>query len=81
MSLEGKCHCGAVHFTLNENFAQIAACNHSICHRLGTLWGHGPIENLAISANAGTTPRYSRGDKNMALHTCKTCGWQPIGKI
>jgi hypothetical protein len=57
-------------------------CNCSICRSLGTVWGHGEAGDIAITSAPEATLAYSRGDKELAFHTCKTCGstthWEAI---
>ncbi|WP_306143159.1 GFA family protein [Roseibium sp. MMSF_3412] len=58
------------------------ACNCSICRSLGTVWGHGDVGTIVIKAKPDATLRYSRGERELAFHTCKVCGstthWEAI---
>jgi hypothetical protein len=61
-------------------------CNCSICRRLGAIWGHGEAGEIAVSAAPGATLAYSWGDRDIAFHTCRTCGctthWESVsGKL
>lgn len=51
---------------------KLVDCNCSICRRLGALWGHLPIDDVQIWQ--GDTVAYTRGDRNLAFHSCKQCG-------
>ncbi|AGI73165.1 hypothetical protein OA238_c31680 [Octadecabacter arcticus 238] len=57
-------------------------CNCAACRRYGTLWAHGPLDTIAITAN-GPTTRYVRPDSDgdLAFVSCATWGvttnWEP----
>jgi hypothetical protein len=72
--IEGSCHCGAVNFTVRQQPEWLTECNCSICRKIGALWAHYQIEDVAISAPADATISYVQGDKTLAVHTCKECG-------
>ena len=86
--IKGTCHCGAVTYAFNETPEWTTACNCSVCRRLGTLWIYSLAANIEIEATDGTIA-YSYGKKNLAFHSCKTCGctthWEnvksPSGKM
>ena len=70
----GKCHCEKVKFTYNDTPDFAVSCNCSICRRLGTKWIYGTAKTIQIDAPDGTTTSYVWGDREIAFHTCKTCG-------
>ena len=70
--IRGSCHCGNVTFQLAKPPEKLVDCNCSICRRLGALWGHLEIEDVAISQ--GDTIAYTHGDRELAFHTCLKCG-------
>jgi hypothetical protein len=72
--LRGSCHCGAVSFRLNTAPEWLTECNCSICRRIGGLWAHAEIEQIVIEGGRDATLAYSWGDRNLAFHTCRTCG-------
>ncbi len=72
--IKGSCHCGAVSFQFNEVPQWLTECNCSICRKLGALWAHADISAIRIEKAEDATLRYSWGDKNLAFHTCRTCG-------
>ncbi len=72
--IEGSCHCGCVAFTLAQAPESLVDCNCSICRRIGALWGHLEIEDVAISLVDGKTIAYTHGDQELAFHTCARCG-------
>ncbi len=74
LPISGSCHCGAVSYEMRVQPRHAVECNCSICRRLGTVWGHGEAGDITISAEPGATLAYSWGDKDLAFHTCRTCG-------
>lgn len=72
--VSGSCHCGAVNITLNEDPRWLVDCNCSICRKLGTLWGHVPVAAVTMEAPPDATLAYSWGDRELAFHSCRTCG-------
>jgi hypothetical protein len=72
--VKGSCHCGAVKTTYNGEPKALVRCNCSICSRLGVLWGHGTDAVISITATKNATISYVWGDKDIAFHSCKTCG-------
>ena len=84
LPITGTCHCGAVSFELRTAPRHAVACNCSICRRLGAVWGHGEACDITITAAPEATIRYSHGDREIAFHTCRTCGatthWEGIAE-
>lgn len=82
LPIKGACHCGAVTFEMWARPRHAVECNCSICRSLGTVWGHGDAGTIIIKAEPDATMRYSRGDHELAFHTCKVCGstthWEAI---
>ena len=80
--VEGSCHCGNIRFTVSSRPDWLTDCNCSICRRIGALWAHFPLEDVAIEASPDATIEYVQGDKTLATHSCKTCGctthWLPV---
>lgn len=69
--LEGTCHCGSVHWQLDEMPESVTACSCTACRRYGTLWAYGyEGENIRIS---GETTAYIRGG-SLSFHFCAKCG-------
>ncbi|WP_299921974.1 GFA family protein [uncultured Pelagimonas sp.] len=69
--IETTCHCGAVRIKFNDTPEFAVSCNCSVCHRLGTHWIYSDRPNITIQ---GATKAYAYGDKNLAFHSCVTCG-------
>ncbi|QFT33073.1 GFA family protein [Roseibium porphyridii] len=82
LPITGSCHCGAVSFEMNAVPRYAVECNCSICRSLGTVWGHGQAADITIHAAPEATISYSRGEKELAFHTCRTCGstthWEAV---
>ena len=80
--INGRCHCGAVSFEFNHEVEWLTDCNCSICRRLGTLWAHAPMQKVTLHSEEGATLAYIWGDRELAFHSCKTCGctthWEPV---
>ena len=74
MAIKGQCHCGAVTYHFNDQPKSATKCNCSICRRLGAIWIYSAISNITIEVAPNATLRYMRADKNLAFHTCSTCG-------
>lgn len=74
LPITGACHCGAVSYEMKVQPRFAVDCNCSICRSLGTVWGHGEAGDITVTAAPNATLSYSRGDKELAFHTCRTCG-------
>jgi hypothetical protein len=70
--IEGKCHCGAVHWELDEVPSSATACNCTVCRRYGVLWAY-DHEGEGIRV-FGPTRAYLRGEGHIGFHFCETCG-------
>ena len=73
-ALSGRCHCGAVGWTLHQEPAHLTACNCSICRRVAALWAHAEAQQISLHYAPGTVIRYTQGDRMLAMVSCKTCG-------
>ncbi|NRA86875.1 MAG: GFA family protein [Rhizobiales bacterium] len=73
-TIKGSCHCGAVKYRFNDTPDFALKCNCSMCLKLGALWVYSHADNVEIIAKPNVTIAYSYGDKNLAFHSCKTCG-------
>lgn len=73
--LEGKCHCGAVHWTFDGDPGAATACNCTVCRRYGVLWIY-DYEGERIKLS-GPTTIYTRKDRThpvIEFHFCGGCG-------
>ncbi len=70
--LEGRCHCGKVHWTFAGMPEGATACNCTICRRYGVLWIYDhEDERIRVS---GPTTVYSWGHRSIGFHFCADCG-------
>lgn len=78
--IEGRCHCGACRFLLEEVPPSLTVCNCSICRRLAAQWAYSRASAMRLQVPDGATKAYVWGDKSLAFHHCRTCGvavfWQ-----
>lgn len=71
MIITGSCHCGAVVYEFRHTPRWTTSCNCSLCRRLGCLWIYARLPDITVT---GKTDRYTHGDKEIAFHSCTTCG-------
>jgi hypothetical protein len=69
--MNGSCHCGAVRWHFEGLPEKAAACNCSICRRLGALWGYDE-EGGKLSVE-GETHFYIWNRKWLEFHFCPKC--------
>lgn len=70
--IKGSCHCGAVHWSVDEKPQAATACSCTICRRYGVLWAYYyEGEGAYVS---GPTQAYIWGDQEIGFHFCPTCG-------
>ena len=72
--IDGSCHCGAVSFTYPRKPDYLISCNCSLCRRFSTLWAYARVKEIIVRAEDDATIAYVRGDKTLAMYSCKTCG-------
>ena len=73
--LEGKCHCGAVHWSFDGDPGSATACNCTLCRRYGVLWIY-DYEGGRIRLT-GPTKSYTRKDRThpwLEILFCGNCG-------
>jgi hypothetical protein len=83
MTLNGKCHCGTIAFTLDwpEDQPDIPAraCNCSFCVKHGGVWTSNPKAQLSVVVqDADLVSKYVFGTETAAFHVCSRCGTVPI---
>ena len=74
MRLKGSCHCGNVTFEFDDRPEWAIQCNCSVCRRLGARWIYSTPDKIRLVYRQDATIRYAHGDRNIAFHTCRTCG-------
>lgn len=76
-----SCECGAVRLTIAHVPTEVTDCNCTICRRYGALWTYCSPRDVTIT---GATDVYTRGEKSIQFHRCRTCGcvthWAPVDK-
>jgi hypothetical protein len=81
-SLEGSCHCGAVHITLPAAPETATRCNCSLCRRTGGVWAYYELGTVTIHGHPENTEGYVWGDRTLINFRCKVCGifthWEPL---
>jgi hypothetical protein len=82
--LEGWCHCGNAHWTLEGDPGSITACNCTLCRRYGALWAY-DYEGERVHVN-GPTKTYTRAERRepaLEIQFCATCAcvlsWRGLG--
>lgn len=70
--IDGKCHCGAVHWRFDGLPGSATACNCTVCRRYGTLWAYDYLDQKITVT--GPTRAYVWGDKSLGFHFCPDCG-------
>jgi hypothetical protein len=69
--LEGRCHCGEVHWRFERKPDGATACNCTVCRRYGALWIYDyEGQNVHVT---GQTASYIRG-RAIEFHFCQKCG-------
>ena len=79
MAIEGRCHCGAVHYVYDHHPRWTTSCNCGMCRRLAALWIYAPVGQVTVT---GETRSYLHGEKSLSWHCCAICGctthWAPV---
>ncbi|WP_420858444.1 GFA family protein [Marivivens marinus] len=71
--IEGRCHCGAVHWRFDRLPERATTCNCTVCRRYGSIWAY-DWEGAAIHPS-GETHAYRRADSgDIEFHFCPDCG-------
>jgi len=83
MLLNGKCHCGAIEFTLDwpDDQPHVAArqCSCSFCVKHGAVWTSNPGAKLSVVLrHADLISKYAFGTETAIFHICARCGAVPI---
>jgi len=76
---KGSCHCGAISFSVEGDFAEVMECNCSHCSRKGYLLWQVARDQVAVSAGEGAISTY-RFNRHVIEHCfCDSCGCAPFG--
>ena len=73
--LEGSCHRGALHWTLDGDPGSITACNCTLCRRYGALWAYDyESARIRISGDSAVYTRAGKPNPALEIHFCPKCG-------
>ena len=83
MTIEGKCHCGNIAFSLtwDPEPAEIPAraCDCTFCVKHGGVWTANPDGRLRVVVrDPALVSRYSFGTHTAEFHACARCGVVPV---
>lgn len=72
---QGGCHCGNVRFEVQADLTgTVAACNCSICSKMGWLLAFVPTEQFTLLSGEESLSDYQFAKKNVHHLFCKVCG-------
>lgn len=76
ITLNGRCHCGAVRFTvtLTKGFASARRCTCSICRMRGAVAVSSTPADLVITEGAERLATYRFNTRTAEHHFCSDCG-------
>ena len=76
IALDGRCHCGAVRFTvkLTKGFASARRCTCSICRMRGAVAVTSTPANFVITQGADRLATYQFNTRTAEHHFCRNCG-------
>jgi hypothetical protein len=80
MIYSGGCHCGAISFTVDADFATAIECNCSMCAKRGGLLAFIPRASLVLQGSQTTMQTYRFNHHKLAHHFCSTCGIAPFSE-
>ena len=73
--LQGTCHCGALHWSLEGDPGSVTACNCTLCRRYGALWAYDyEDERIRTAGPRAVYTRPGKADPSLEIHFCPTCG-------
>jgi hypothetical protein len=80
--LEGSCHCGAVRFSVTEDFSTVRVCHCTTCKKLsggvGTTNGRARTETIRVDEGRDLISTY-QPDEGSAKSFCSRCGSNLFG--
>jgi hypothetical protein len=76
----GRCHCGAIGFEVDADFAELFRCNCSFCTRRAAVMHKVPATRFRVVKGEESLVRY--GNRDFSKHFfCGTCGIQCFTRI
>jgi len=76
----GQCHCGAVRFTVQTNFASMGDCNCSRCRRLGWVMQSVPADQFSVQSGEDQLTLYHFNTEKIDHLFCRHCGIEPFAR-
>jgi hypothetical protein len=74
----GACHCGAVRFAIESDFAELTTCDCSICRRKNALMVKVHESAFTLLAGAEALSAYQFHTLTATHYFCRTCGIYPF---
>ena len=74
----GSCHCGAVTFEIETDFAELTACDCSICRRKNALMVKVHENRFKLLSGEASLTEYRFHTMTARHFFCKTCGIYPF---
>jgi hypothetical protein len=75
---EGSCHCGAVRFEIESDFAELTTCDCSICRRKNALMVKVHESAFKLLAGVESLTEYRFHSRTARHYFCKVCGIYPF---
>jgi len=70
----GSCHCGAVRFSIETDFAELTTCDCSICHRKNALMVKVHEGAFRLLSGGESLTKYQFHTHTAQHFFCKVCG-------
>lgn len=77
-TLTGRCHCGAVRFTITSDFPELTTCDCSICRRRNVQMVKVHESALHVLSGAEVLQTYRFHTQTATHHFCGVCGVYPF---
>jgi len=77
-SFIGSCHCGAVRFAIQSDFAELTSCDCSICRRKNALMVKVHQTHMTLLSGAEYLIEYQFHTHTATHYFCKVCGIYPF---
>jgi hypothetical protein len=74
----GTCHCGAVRFEIESDFAELTTCDCSICRRKNALMVKVHESKFVLLAGAEDLTEYRFHTHTARHYFCRVCGIYPF---
>ena len=83
MTIQGRCHCGNIAFSLTWEPDPVEiparACSCSFCVKHGGVWTSNPAGSLKVTVKEPRlVSKYQFGTRTAEFHVCGSCGVVPV---